>query len=39
VPLSRDFRPHDTWPLPRGGVRRGYDGLRPSCGVLLLSST
>ena len=39
VPLSRDFRPRDAWPLPRGGVRRGYDVLTPSCGVPQLSLT
>jgi hypothetical protein len=39
VPPSRDFRPRDAWPLPRGAGPRACDVLMPSCGVPQLSST
>ena len=39
VPPSRDVRPHDAWPLPRGGERHASDVLMLSCGAPQLSST
>jgi hypothetical protein len=36
---SRDFRPRDAWPLPRGGERHASDVLMLSCGALQLSLT
>jgi hypothetical protein len=38
VPLSRDVRPHDAWPLPRGVWRRACNVLMPSCDVPKLST-
>src|ERR1700730_6779489 len=39
VPPSRDVRPHDAWPLPRGGERHASDVLMLSCGAPQLSLT